>query len=307
VFFGHRCLGISLFYFGQFVEARLHLERAFGLLDSEQQKLLIERYGLDQQVGALRSPLPLLPVTLYLLGYPSQAAALAQQELAAAEHEPHPFALGHALYHAAWHAQLRRDRHGAKEHTAKLASLALDQSFAFWLGAATVLHGWALGNEKPVHEGIAEITRGIALFCSTGAELWMPYYLALLAETEGRGSKSTEGLRLLAEALGRVESTSEDWIEPELHRLKGEILLRQPAAEAASEAEACFRRSLDIARKQSAKSWELRAATSLARLWRDRGRRAEAYDLLAPVYGWFTEGFDTADLQDAKALLDALA
>jgi predicted ATPase len=135
----------------------------------------------------------------------------------------------------------------------------------------------------------------------------MPYYLALLAETEGRESKSTEGFRLLAEALGRVESTSEDWIEPELHRLKGEILLRQPAAEAASEAEACFRRSLDIARKQSAKSWELRAATSLARLWRDRGRRAEAYDLLAPVYGWFTEGFDTADLQDAKALLDALA
>jgi predicted ATPase len=146
----------------------------------------------------------------------------------------------------------------------------------------------------------------MATIRAIGAAAELPWYLALLAGAHATVGRTAEGLDAIAEALTMVASTKERFYEAEIYRAKGELLLKHSGSNTVTEAESCFRQALDIAGVQSAKSWELRAATSLARLWRDQGRRAEARDLLAPVYGWFTEGFDTADLKDAKALLDEL-
>jgi predicted ATPase len=154
-------------------------------------------------------------------------------------------------------------------------------------------------------EGIAQLRQGLTGYQATGAVQKRPYFLAMLAEAYKKAEQIEEGLIVLAEALAFAEKTEECWYEAELHRLRGELLLQQ-SADNATEAESCFQQAISIAQNQSAKSWELRAATSLARLWQSQGKRAEARALLAPVYGWFTEGFDTADLQEAKALLDEL-
>jgi predicted ATPase len=157
-----------------------------------------------------------------------------------------------------------------------------------------------------VEEGITQIHQVLAVDRSTGATRDRPYNLALLAEASAQGGQTTEGLEVLAEALATLAESGVRWWEAELYRLKGELLLWHSVAQL-GEAEACFQQALDIARRQQAKSLELRAATSLSLLWQHQGKRAAAYDLLAPVYGWFTEGFDTADLQEAKALLAALS
>jgi predicted ATPase len=154
--------------------------------------------------------------------------------------------------------------------------------------------------------GIAQICQGLAAFRATGTEAWRPYYLALLAEAQEKIGQAEEGLSMLAEALTLVAKTGERFYEAELHRLQGELLL-QRAVPAAPQAEACFQQALAIARRQQAKSLELRAAMSLARLWQGQGKHAEARQLLAPIYNWFTEGFDTADLREAKGLLEALS
>jgi predicted ATPase len=148
--------------------------------------------------------------------------------------------------------------------------------------------------------------QGLSAYRATGVEQARPYWLALLAEVYGIQGESEEGLTVLTEALTHVDTTGERWYESEIYRLKGELLLQQNSDNQA-EAESCFHHAISIAQSQQAKSWELRAATSLARLWCQQGKRQEAHDLLAQVYNWFTEGFDTADLQEAKALLDALA
>src|SRR5262249_20764715 len=153
--------------------------------------------------------------------------------------------------------------------------------------------------------GIEQIHQGMMARRATGAETLRPYWLALLAETHGTIGQPEEGLAVLTEALTLVDTTGERWYEPELYRLKGELLLQQ-ALDNQAEAENCFQHALAIARNQQAKSFELRTATSLARLWQQQGKRQEAHDLLAPVYHWFTEGFDTADLQEAKTLLEEL-
>jgi predicted ATPase len=150
-----------------------------------------------------------------------------------------------------------------------------------------------------------QMQEGLAECRATGSELDRPWLLGLIAEVCGQGRQSEEGLTVLAEALALADTTGERWYEAELHRLKGQLLLQQ-SPDNAPEAESSFQQAIAIAQNQSAKSWELRAATSLARLWQQQGKRADAYDLLTPIYGWFTEGWDTADLQEAKALLDAL-
>src|SRR5262249_43282544 len=156
-----------------------------------------------------------------------------------------------------------------------------------------------------VQEGIVQLHQSIAAYRATGAELARQYWLALLAEAHGTMEQPEAGLTALAEALTHVDTTGERWCEPELYRLKGALLLQQNSDNQA-EAENCFQQAMVVAQTQQAKSWELRAATSLARLWQQQGKRKEAYDLLAPVYNWFTEGFDTADLIEAKALLHEL-
>ena len=172
------------------------------------------------------------------------------------------------------------------------------------------MRGWALAARGHGEEGITQIRQALAADRSTGATRDRPYNLALLAEASAQGGQTTEGLEALAEALALLATSGVRWWEAELHRLRGEtsLLQRSDRAPAAmGEAEACFQQALDIARRQQAKSLELRAAMSLSRLWQQQGKRAEARELLAPIYGWFTEGFDTADLQEAKALLEELS
>jgi predicted ATPase len=170
---------------------------------------------------------------------------------------------------------------------------------------SSILRGWALAQQGQAQAGIEQITQGLRAHRATGAELHRPYYLALLAEVQGTVGEPAAGLRVLTEALAVMDKTDARWYESELYRLKGALLLQQSSSNQ-TEAESCFHQAILIAQNQQAKSWELRASTSLASLWQRQGKRAEAHALLAPIYGWFTEGFDTADLQDAKALLEAL-
>src|SRR5262249_11740724 len=165
---------------------------------------------------------------------------------------------------------------------------------------------WGLAQQGQAQEGIEPLTQGLRAFRATGAEINQSYFLARLAEVHGTMGQPETGLTMLTEALTLVDTTGERWYPPELHRLKGQLLLQQ-SSDNQVEAEACFHKALDIARNQQAKSLELRAASSMARLWQQQGKHREAHDFLAPVYHWFTEGFATADLQNAKALLDALA
>ena len=203
---------------------------------------------------------------------------------------------------------------------------ATELGFAGWVGHGLILGGWALAAQGHGAAGIAQIRQGLNTRQSTGADLARPYWLALLAEVHGEMGQAEEGLSVLAEAFTEVRRTGERWWEAELYRLKGELLLRQALGKEASqagpatlsmvpkteqslatEAEAAFHQALEIARRQQAKSLELRAAMSLAQLWQCQGKRKAARQLLAEIYGWFTEGFDTVDLRDAKTLLEALA
>jgi predicted ATPase len=184
--------------------------------------------------------------------------------------------------------------------------VSTEQGFASWLAPGTIVRGWALAQQGQGEEGIAQMRQGLAAYLATGAKLGRPRQLAMLAEAYGRVGQTAEGLAILAEALTAVHKTGERSYEAELYRLKGELLLQQPAG-SGDEAETCFQLAIDVAHLQQAKSWELRAAMSLSRLWQQQGKRDEARELLAPIHGWFSEGVDTADLQEAKALLGELS
>ena len=190
------------------------------------------------------------------------------------------------------------------ERTNRLVAVTTEQGFPFWGAVGTIYCGWVKVKNGDVAEGISLLRSGSAAYRATGARVWIPYHIALLARADEIAGQIEEGLTQLDDALQIVERTGERWLDAELYRQKGQLLLRQGHSEAAEE---LYRKALSIAREQEAKLWELRTAVSLARLRRDQGRRAEARDLLAPVYNWFTEGFDTPDLKETKALLDELA
>jgi predicted ATPase len=243
---------------------------------------------------------------LWYLGYPDQGLARNDEAVTVAQHLAYPFSLSLAMGHAAIFHQFRREWRRAQDRAEASHSLAKEQGFPFYMAISAILRGWALAHQGRVKEGIEEIHQGLRAFQATGAETARPYYLALLAETYGIIGQPEAGLTALTEALTHVDTTGERWYEAELHRLKGELLLQQSSSNQ-TEAESCFHQAIAVVQNQQAKSLELRATTSLARLWQQQGKRQEAHDLLAPVYHWFTEGWDTADLQDAKALLEALA
>jgi predicted ATPase len=209
-----------------------------------------------------------------------------------------------ALDYAAIFHQFRREPHVVYEQAEAAIALCTEQRFAYYLAWGTTMQGWAQVAQGPDEEGLVQMRHGLPALRATGAAVRLPYYLALLAEACGRTGQASEGLTLLAEALAQAHKTGESWTAAELHRLKGELLL-SVSADNHTEAEGWFHQALAIARRQQAKVLELRAAMSLSRLWHSQGKRAAAHALLAPVYGWFTEGFDTADLQEAKALLEA--
>jgi predicted ATPase len=209
-----------------------------------------------------------------------------------------------ARHFAAYLHHRRREAPAVQVQADALLPLATAQGFPLWVGYGTFWRGWALAVQGQGAVGLAQMHHGMAAILATGQTLTRPLCLVLLAEAAGHAGQVEEGLRLLAEALASLETSGRGDLLAEVYRLQGELLLRHATPDAA-QAEACFHQALAVARRQQAKSWELRAAMSLSRLWQQQGKRAEARELLAPIYGWFTEGFDTADLQEAKALLDA--
>ena len=240
--------------------------------------------------------------------------------VALAQELSHPFSLAIALQFSSVAHQLRREAQVVRERAEAMLRISAERGFALFLGWGSVLRGWALAERGEIEEGITQMQQGLTAWRDIGAELSLPEFLASLAHAYGRAGHAEEGLRLIAEALALVDKNGERCWEAELYRLKGELLLRQVEAEAKvevtteadahyREAERCFERALEVARRQRAKSWELRAAMSLCRLRHShgsQGKREAARGTLAEIYGWFSEGFDTADLREARALLEEL-
>ena len=298
----YEALGDTLFYLGEYAAARTHLEQGSALIDPAVQRTLVLHHDAAPGVRCLA----LAAQTLWCLGYPAQAVRRCQEALTLAHELDHPQSRSSARHYAAFLYQRRRETPVVQVQADTILSLATAQGFPFHVGLGTCWRGWVLAVQGQVEAGLAQIQQGLAAFLALGQRNAWLQFLVLLAEAAGHAGQVNEGLRLLAEALTGFEESGRGDMLVEAYRLQGELLLRQTTPDAA-QAEACFQRALAIARHQHAKSWELRAATSLSRLWQRQGKHAEACKLLAPIYGWFTEGFDTADLQEAKALLAELA
>jgi class 3 adenylate cyclase/predicted ATPase len=298
----HRVLGTTMFWLGEMAPARAHLEQGMALYDPQQHRSHAFVYGQDP--GVVCRSLAAWPI--WMLGYPDQALQSTNEALTLARELAHPFSLAIALNIAAVFHQFRREAQAVQERAEALMTLSSEQGFPHWLAYGTILRGWALTAQGEGAEGIAQVRQGLVAHRATGAELYRPYFLALLTEAYGEVGQPEEGLTVLVEALAIVDNTGERNWEAELHRRKGELLLMQQGQKL-GEAEECFRKALDTTRRQQAKSLELRAAMSLSRLWQQQGKQEEAHQLLAEIYGWFTEGFDTADLKEAKFLLEELA
>jgi predicted ATPase len=295
-------MGQLLFFLGEFISARTHLEQAIALSASQPDHSLTSRDEQDRRISALGY----VVFALWMLGYPDQALTRLHEMLTHAQELSHIFSLARALLRAAVLHRYRRGVDTAQKWADAFMTIVTEQGFEHYLGNATFERGWVLAAQGQGEKGIAQMHQGLAALRTTGTGLLLAEFLALLVEAYGQIGQAKEGLRLLDEALVPVDASGERFYAAEVYRLKGELLLRQTVPEA-SAAEACFQQALAVARRQQAKSWELRAAMSLSRLWQHQGKRAAARELLAPIYGWFTEGFDTADLQEAKALLAALA
>jgi predicted ATPase len=297
----YHALGVTLYHLGAVASAHTHWAQGIALYDPKQHRALAFLYGQDVAVVCHS----FAAWALWYLGYPDQALARSQAAVPLAHQLAHPLSLSFALSVAAGFYQLRRERHTTQEYAEAAISLTTEQGFPHWRAYSAILRAWALAPQGPAKEGIEQMHQGLGAFRATEAKLWQPYLLALLAEAHGTIEEPEEGLTLLTEALTLVDTTGQRWYEAELYRLKGELLL-QRSLDHQAEAESCFAQAIGIAQNQQAKSFELRAATSLARLWHQQGKRHEARQLLGDIYGWFTEGFDTADLKDAKALLELL-
>jgi predicted ATPase len=295
----HNVLGTTLFWLGELVSARTHFEQGLALDVAQQHSALDSFYGLNAGVVSLAY----LSCLLWFLGYPDQALRKSQEAHAAARALSHPHSLALVLHLAAWLHQLRGEVTAMQERVEELVVLASQEGFAYWTAQATMWGGWTLTAQGQYAEGITQIRQGVSARHATGASLYRTSHFALLAEVYGKAGQVEEGLRIVAEGLVMVDTTGERVYEAELYRLKGELLLQQ-APSNASQAERCFQKALAIARRRQGKSWELRAAISLSRLWQQQGRLATAYKVLAEVYSRFTEGLGTADLRAAKALLD---
>ncbi len=244
-------------------------------------------------------------MTLWLLGYPDRALEAIGHTLALTQEVWHPHEHVIALSHAAMLHQFRGEGQTVRERAAAAVRLATAQGFSFWVAHGTILEGWALAMQGQA-EGLAQMEQGLAAWRAIGQQQGRPYMLSLLAEGYAHGGRAAEGLCVVADALALAHTQGLHVWEAELVRLQGELLLMGASAQA-TEAEARFREALEVARRQRAKAFELRAALSLSRVWQRQGKRAKARKLLAPLYGWFTEGLNTADLQAAKALLGELS
>jgi predicted ATPase/DNA-binding SARP family transcriptional activator len=298
---GHWRLGYVLFALGEFSEARAHLESMLAFYEPQHHHPLVLLSGSDAGVSALAYD----ACCLWCLGYPEQALSKSQEAMALARALDHPFSLAEIIFLAGclFHA-MHRDAQAIRDDAEELARLAGEKLMPTWLGGAVRCRGEALAMLGQVQEGMAQMREGMAIHQSVHVGFWFPGTLCALAEAQAKAGNPQEGLATLAEALDLVEQTGERCWEAELHRLRGELLLIQGNE---ADAEASLQHAIEIARRQQARSWELRATTSLARLWQAQGRTDEARQTLSGVFGWFTEGFDTADLREATALLEQLS
>jgi predicted ATPase len=301
---GHRLMGHSLLLTGDIVAGRAHYDQGIALYDPAEHRLLAMRY-FGQDIGV--SILSYRSLALWVLGYPEAALADAHKALKEAREIGHAASLMFALSPRTSFTHLQCGNYGpARAQTDELVALADEKGALFWKAEGMLLQGHLLALTGKASEAVQMMTSGITALRSTGATLWMPSHLAYLARAYGDLGQFDDAWRCIGEAIAAIETTKERWCEAEVHRTAGEISLMSPDRDTVK-AQAYFDRALAVARQQQAKSWELRAAMSLARLWRDQGKVQQARELLAPVYGWFTEGFDTRDLKEAKALLEELA
>jgi len=314
----HSMQGLISQHVGEHLRGRAYLEHGSAVYDAQPPGSPTVLYGQDGGV-ACRA---IASACWWLAGYPDQALTQSYAALALAHERAHPFSLALALSWTAIIHQFRREWLKAQQQAEAAIALCTEQGFSFWLDTCILYRGRALVSQGHREEGIRQVRQAVATRLATGAELDRPWCLASLAEVCQEVGQVEEGLAALSEALVAVQATGARSLEAELYRLKGELTLQRFNVQGSkfnvtnpqsltpnpqAEAEACFHKAIEIARKQQAKSWELRASTSLARLWQQQRKKNEAHKMLAEIYGWFTEGFDTKDLQEAKALLDEFA
>jgi class 3 adenylate cyclase/predicted ATPase len=299
--------GNSLFLFGKLIPALEHMERAISLYDPQAHHVHAFLYGLDPGVFCLAKTAWLLE----LLGHSDQASNKMGEALALAHRQSHAFSLAVALMNVIPVLQIRREWSALLQHAEAAIAVCREQGFESILAQATMYRGYALAQQGQTDEGIALMRGGLDAQLATGAGLFRPSFLCFLAEAYETAGRFEEGLAAVAEAIAIVEKTDERHDEADFHRLKGDLVFRRSGIEAEvgvqTEAEECFRKAIEIARQQDAKSFELKAVTSLSRLWKQQGKKAEARQALVEIYGWFNEGFETKDLKDAKVLLEQLS
>jgi class 3 adenylate cyclase/predicted ATPase len=293
----HYALGLTALFSGVSADSCRHFEVGIQRYAPNLRRAPVFQIGLDPGVGCRICA----GWALWVRGYPDQSAARLHDGMIMARELSHPFTMAFAHGWAAMCFQMRRDVTAALEHAGACLALSTEHGFPYWAALGTILRGWALMVRERSEEGIAQLSQGIAAWRGAGAAL-SSYPLMLLAEASSHLGHINEGLRSLDEAQALWEHQEDRWLEAEIYRLRGELLLRQSNIPEA-EVEVWLHRALDVARRQQAKSLELHAATSLARLWHAQGKHSKARDLLSPVHGWFTEGFKTVDLKAANALL----
>jgi predicted ATPase len=298
----HYALGSTRLWLGELPAARLHLEAGIARYTPDQRHAPVFRIGHDPGVACQFYTAQIL----WLLGYPDQALVRLHKTMTLAHKLAHPYSLAWVLCRAAIFFQFCRDVPAVYEQAEAAVILSTEQGATQWAAQGTLFRGWALAMQGQGEVGMAQVRQGITAVRATGQTLAVPYFCTVLAEVCAHLGQTEDGLQALAEAHTLVQQHEERYWEAEVCRLRGVLLLKQPGIPQA-EAEAWLQRALNVARRQEAKSLELRAAMSLARLWQQQDTRGEAHELLAPIYGWFTEGFDTADLQEARALLDELS
>jgi predicted ATPase len=295
---GHYGLGYALFCHGDLMESRDQLDSGYKLYDRKIRDNFSFRLGQDPGVACLSY----CALAVWVLGYPDQAKRITLKAVMLAQELSHPFSSAFAHSLACQVLQHRGEVDELREMSESAIGISREQGFSVWLASPKIFRGWARSQQENAIEGALETREAVQLIVDAGMEMRRPYYLALVAEGYILAEKFSEAMSILNQALAIVTKTNERWSEAELLRLKGEIEVREDTGAA----EIKFQQALTVARSQDAKSWELRSATSLAHLWGGQGKTDDARNLLQPIYEWFTEGFDTPDLMEAKTLLDEL-
>jgi predicted ATPase len=305
VLMGHRILGISQFFLGDLPTARAHLEQTLALYDTAQHRTLAFRFAQDPQIACQA----VLSLVLWLLGYPEQAGRLSHESLTNARDLEHIDTQAYTLFYSSMLAAFGHQVEAVEQHAQALSAISQEHGLASWLVVAMVFEGWTRTLRGNGAQGLPLIVNGMADQQSLGTDIWRSFHLTLFAEAFVEDGQAPEGLRVLDEVLALVDTTGACFWEAEVYRLKGKLILHAECGVQNAElvAAECFQQARRVAQRQQAKSLELRAAMSLSRLWQAQGRKEEAGTILSEVYGWFTEGFDTKDLIEAKALLGELS